>query len=177
MDRLTQTPSGGDAHAPQLPQAGSGRDDVASGGVLLLVALAYGAGATRIPAQVGEPGPGFIPLTLAGLLAALAIAIIVGGVKNGAGRGAKGNGSSGGAGGVFAAAGRPWFAAPATIVFAALFEPLGFVVSTLGYSGYLTSLFTEDRKHRVAVPVFVVTVLFVFFRLALGVRLPTGLLG
>jgi len=161
MDRLTQTPSG--------------RDDIASGGVLLLVALAYGVGATRIPAQVGEPGPGFMPLIFAVLLAALAIAIIVGGAKNGVSSGAKRHGSASGEG--LAAARRPWLAALATVVFAALFQPLGFVLSTLGYCGYLTSLFTEDRKRRVAVPVSVVAVLFVFFRLALGVRLPTGLLG
>ena len=71
----------------------------------------------------------------------------------------------------------PSLAALATIAYAALFQPLGFVLSTLAYSGYLTSLFTEDRKLRAAVPVLVTLALFIFFRLALGVRLPTGLLG
>ena len=70
---MTGKPSGGGS--PLLP------DDVVSGGVLLLVAVAYGLGATRIPSQAGEPGPGFMPMALALLLAALSLAITVGGLR------------------------------------------------------------------------------------------------
>lgn len=194
---MTETPSGGGSRLL--------RDDVVSGGVLLLVAAAYGAGAMRIPSQAGEPGPGFIPLALSVMLAALSVAIVVGGLQrsadtggaHGADRadgadGAEGADRAEGAedepadaarrvpqsgGGRSRGVAMPSLAALATIAYAALFQPLGFVLSTLAYSGYLTSLFTEDRKLRAAVPVFVTLALFIFFRLALGVRLPTGLLG
>lgn len=176
MDRLTERPSG--EGAPLL------RDDVVSGGVLLLVAVAYGAGATRIPSQVGEPGPGFMPLALAVLLLVLSVAIILGGIRRSADADVAGGEPIDPARRLPPSSGahrrdvaKPWFAAIATIAYAALFQPLGFALSTLAYSGYLTSLFTEDRKLRVAVPVFVALALFVFFRVALGVRLPTGLLG
>ncbi len=161
---MSETPSGG---ASRLL-----RDDVVSGGVLLLVAVAYGAGATRIPSQAGEPGPGFIPLALAILLAALSVAIVVGGLRRSA-HSEEVDGTAGAEG----EPAKPWLAAIATLAYAALFQPLGFALSTLAYSGYLTSLFTEDRKVRAAVPVFVALALFVFFRVALGVRLPMGLLG
>ena len=176
-----------------------GRDDVVSGGVLLLVAVAYGAGAMRIPSQAGEPGPGFIPLALSVMLAALSVAIVVGGLQRSADTGgahradgAEGADRAEGAedepadaarrvpqsgGGRSRGVAMPSLAALATIAYAALFQPLGFVLSTLAYSGYLTSLFSEDRKLRAAVPAFVTLALFIFFRLALGVRLPTGLLG
>ena len=160
------------------------RDDVVSGGVLLLVAVAYGAGATRIPGQAGEPGPGFMPLALAVLLAALSVAIVVRGLRRGAHTEVAEDEPAGPARTVSPSRGarsrdgaKPWRAAIATMAYAALFQPLGFALSTLAYSGYLTSLFTEDRKLRAAVPIFVALALFVFFRVALGVRLPTGLLG
>ena len=127
----------------------------------------------RIPSQAGEPGPGFIPLALAVLLAALSVAIVVGGLLRSADAAET---PQSGAGPSLRVA-KPWLAALATFAYAAVFQPLGFVLSTLAYSGYLASLFTRDRKRRAAVPVFVTLALFVFFRLALGVRLPMGLLG
>ena len=173
---MTGKPSGGGS--PLLP------DDVVSGGVLLLVAVAYGLGAMRIPSQAGEPGPGFMPMALALLLAALSLAIAVGGLRRRVRTDANGEAPSdpprtvsASAGSLSRDAAKPWRASIATIAYAALFQPLGFVLSTLAYSGYLTSLFTEDRKLRVSVPIFVALALFVFFRVALGVRLPTGLLG
>ena len=189
---MNEAPSGG--ASPLL------RDDFVSGGVLLFVAGAYGIGAMRIPSQqAGEPGPGFIPLALSVLLAVLSVAIVVGSVRRGAdpeGADAEDPDAEGAAdeeaegeaadpvreapqsgGGRSRKVSKPWLAALATIACAALFQPLGFALSTFAYSGYLASLFTADRKLRAAVPVLVTSALFVFFRLALGVRLPTGLLG
>lgn len=169
---MTEKPSGGGS--PLL------RDDVVSGGVLLLVAVAYGVGATRIPSQAGEPGPGFMPMALAALLAALSVAIVVGGLRRRGDTdvdGGEPTEDEPGSAGSRSREAKPWLASIATIAYAALFQPLGFVLSTLAYSGYLTSLFTEDRKLRVSVPICVALALFVFFRVALGVRLPAGLLG
>ena len=168
---------------------------------MLLVAIAYGAGAIRIPGQAGEPGPGFLPLALAVLLAVLSVAILAKGVKRATGsmRTAGAERKVGVERGTVAESGiaqgldvggdplsgapprartvGPYLAALATITYAALFQPLGFVLSTLAYSGYLTSLFSEDRTLRLSVPILVTLTLFVFFRLVLGVRLPPGLLG
>ena len=139
-------------------------DDVLSGGLLLLVALGYGTFALGIPAGDGEPGPGFLPLVLAVLLAALSVAIIVGGLKTRAEAAPD-------------LRTRPLLAALATVAYVALFQPVGFLVSTAAYSAAVTRLFTQDRRMLVAVPVGVTVALFAFFRLALGVRLPPGLLG
>ena len=145
-------------------------DDVRSGGVLLAVAIGYGVVALRIPSGDGEPGPGFLPLVLAVLLAALSVSIVVRGLKPTT---------------VSPATGRPdddlgprrWLAALATVAYVALFQPLGFLVSTVAYCAALTWLFTRDRRMLVAVPVGVTAALFVLFRLALGVRLPPGPFG
>lgn len=167
MDRLTDTPE-----ASSLPSGLGGiPGDVVSGGVLLAVALGYGAAALRIPGQDGEPGPGFLPLVLAVLLAALSVWIISSGLRSAEpaevetpDRGPRW--TSG-----------PWLAGLATVLYVALFQPLGFVLSTLAYSGAVTSLFTGDRKLRFMVPALVTLALYLFFRVALGVRLPLGMLG
>jgi hypothetical protein len=64
-----------------------------------------------------------------------------------------------------------------TILYAALFQPLGFTVSTLAYSAVLTGLFTDERKLLLSMPVLVTAALYLFFSMALGVRLPPGILG
>lgn len=145
--------------------------DVFSGGALFVVAVAYGAGALRLPEQAGEPGPGFVPLVLAVLLGLLALGIALGGLRRTAvapppAEVRRGAGAAG-----------PAKAATATVALAALLQPAGFVLATLAYTAYVTALFTTDRRTRWVVPVGVVAVLFLFFRVALGVRLPPGPFG
>lgn len=72
---------------------------------------------------------------------------------------------------------RPWIAFLATVVYALLFEPLGFVLSTAVFSAVVTALFTRERQWLLAVPTLVTIALFVFFRVALQVRLPAGPFG
>jgi putative tricarboxylic transport membrane protein len=132
-----------------------------SGTVLIVVAVAYGAIALRIPGGEGEPGPGFLPLVLAALLGAVSLGIVLSGLKKESREPVKS-----------ALGARPWLAALATVAYAALFQPVGFTLSTLAYVAAVTRLFTHDRRVLVAVPIVVTLALFSFFRLALGVRLP-----
>jgi putative tricarboxylic transport membrane protein len=139
--------------------------------VLLAIAFGYGAAALRIPGQDGEPGPGFLPLGLAVLLAGLSVWIIWSGLRS-----AEPAGVETPDGGPRSTSG-PCLAGLATVLYVALFQPLGFVLSTLAYSGAVTSLFTRDGKLRFIVPALVTLALYLFFRVALGVRLPVGMLG
>ena len=157
MDRLTEVARlTADVKSPRRIHP-----DVVSGTALMVVAVVYGAMALRIPGGEGEPGPGFLPLTLAVLLAAVSLGILWGGVKKT---------SSEPTEATFGA--RPWLAALATVAYAALFQPVGFTLSTLAYSVAIARLFTHDRRMLVVVPIGVTLALFSFFRLALGVRLP-----
>lgn len=140
--------------------------DVVSGTALMVVAVAYGAIALRIPSGQGEPGPGFLPLTLAVLLGAVSLVILLGGMKKTASEPTE-----------TALGARPWLAVLATVAYVALFQPVGFTLSTLAYSAAVTRLFTHDRRMLVVVPIGVTLALFAFFRLALGVRLPPWPLG
>ena len=159
---------------------GERRGDAWSGALLLALAAAYGLAAGTIGPGDGEPGPGFVPSVLAKLLAALAVWIIASGLRQARGtdddapetppaEAARPTGRG--------APVRSWLAALASVAYVALFQPLGFVPSTLAYAAALAGLFTRDRRYLVTVPVGVTLALFVFFRLALGVRLPAGLFG
>lgn len=168
-------------------------DDVLSGGVLLLVAVGYGIVALGIPAGDGEPGPSFMPLLLSVALAGLSAVIVVAGLRRSAAApvaapaaaAAPAPGTSAEPDTAIAPDDgtetdlpkRPWLAALATVVFVALFQPLGFAVSTAVYCAAVTRLFSTDRRMLITVPVAVTGALFVFFRLVLGVRLPPGLFG
>ena len=128
---------------------------------MFVVAVVYGSLALGIPRGDGEPGPGIVPLALAVLLAAVSVVVAWNGMKKVSGRALTSTLGT-----------RPLLAALATAGYAILFQPLGFVVSTLAFSAAITRLFTRDRGMLVAVPIAVTAVLFSFFRLALGVRLP-----
>ena len=65
----------------------------------------------------------------------------------------------------------------ATLAYVALFQPLGFAVTTVAYSAVLAWLFGRDSRALIAGSVAITIGLFVFFRVVLGVRLPTGLFG
>ncbi len=159
------------------------RADVWSGAVLLAVAVAYGTAAFRLPPGGGEPGPGFLPSVFAVLLAALSIGILVGGLRRSA-PSARGSSEAEATlpteSTVEPAAqrsARSWMAFLATVAYAVLFAPLGFVLSTAAFSTVVTALFTRERRWLLAVPALVTIALFVFFRVALQVRLPMGPFG
>lgn len=140
--------------------------DAVSGAVLMVVAAVYGAMALGIPGGDGEPGPGFLPLALAVLLGLVSLGILLNGLMKESGEP------------INSALGvRPWLAALATVAYAALFQPAGFVLSTLAYTAVVTRLFTHDRRMLVVVSIGVTLALFSLFRLALGVRLPPWPLG
>ena len=133
---------------------------------MIMVAVVYGTLALRIPGGEGELGPGVLPLALAVFLGVVSLGIVLSGLKTGSGEPVKPTHGA-----------RPWLAALATLAYAALFQPVGFVLSTLAYTAAVTRLFTRDPRALVAVPIAVALALFSFFRLALGVRLPPWPLG
>ncbi len=171
--------------------------DVASGVVLLILALGYGVAALGIPSRAGEPGPGLVPIALAACLVALSAWVLVQGLRGARRRPTHPAPTDGGA----AAAPGPATAGDAsrerapepvreemgphglrsgiaialTLGYAAAFEPLGFLVSTLLYTGLLAALFTRRRHPMWIVPLATTLALYLFFRVALGVRLPPGI--
>lgn len=151
--------------------------DVFSGGALLVIAAAYGRVALGIPRGGAEPGPGALPLALAVLLAALSIGVLARGLAAGRAGARQARPAEPPEPGDAAARLGPWLAAAATLAYAGLFEPLGFVPATLAYTAIVTRLFGGRRRALIVAPVGVTLALFAFFRLALGVRLPPGLLG
>ena len=169
MDRLKALTSRARAAPP----------DVVSGGFLLVVAVAYGFVALRIPRGDGEPGPGAMPLALALLLAGLSIWILAHGLRTASDPGSDEEETElvAGPGAERMHGGRAWLAASATVAYVALFQPLGFMVSTLAYTAALAWLFGRSRHTLVAVSVGVTDALFVFYRLAHRVRLPHGPFG
>ena len=145
---------------------------------MLVVAVAYGVVALGIPGGDGEPGPGALPIALAILLAGLSVWILARGFCAASGRGSgEETETVAGEAAEKTHRGRAWLAALATLAYVAFFQPLGFMVSTLAYTTVLAWLFGPDQRVFVAVPVGVTVALFVFFRLALGVRLPLGPFG
>ncbi len=64
-----------------------------------------------------------------------------------------------------------------TVAYAALFQPLGFLLATPLYAGTLASLFSRDRRGIAAAALTTTAALYLFFGVVLGVRLPPGPLG
>lgn len=188
MDRLTHVSH----HFTDARETRRIHRDTWSGAVLIAVAAAYGVAALRIPAGDGEPGPGFLPVALALLLGVVSLVILWRGATSAADESEPSRGYEDVVDGAAeaeaeaeeeeeeeekeeeetSARARSWLAALATVAYAALFQPLGFAVSTLAYAAALTRVFTRDRRMLFAVPIGVTLALFAFFRLALGVRLP-----
>lgn len=161
--------------------------DTISGTALLLLSVGYFILAMRLPSGRQEPGPGFLPAVYAGLLAVIALVILAKSVTrrdtttpppvtttdhDGGGEG-PGRDHVDGAGRRLWAA--PWLAVIFTFGYAALFIPLGFVISTLLYTLALTWLFGRGRLwYLILVPPATTAVIYALFRLLLGARLPSG---
>lgn len=148
--------------------------ETVSGTALLLVSGAYAWHASTLPQGQDEPGPAFLPMVLAVLLALVAAAILAGGV-------ARSRSDSlvlddGGVARVDPTRRyEPWIAIAVTFLYAVAFIPLGYWISTLLYSFAITWLFRRDRPGvLVLVPAISTGMIYLLFRVLLGARLPAG---
>lgn len=148
--------------------------DTVSGTALLLVSGAYGWHASTLPQGRGEPGPAFLPMVLAVLLALVAVAILVGGLaRSRSDAPVLDNGAVARADPTRRY--EPWIAMSVTFLYAVAFIPLGYWISTLLYSFVITWLFRRDRPMvLVLVPAISTGMIYLLFRVLLGARLPAG---
>ena len=72
---------------------------------------------------------------------------------------------------------RAWSVAGLTILYAALFQPLGYVLATLLYTAAVAERFGARCRTILVLTPCVTLLIFVLFRVILGARLPGGLLG
>jgi hypothetical protein len=148
--------------------------DVLSGAALLFVAAGYGYIALGIPSGEHDPGPRFLPIVLAAALGGIAVFIIVSSLRA-VGAGATPPTPAGPTEvhrREFAAWTRPLLAAVMTAAYAWSLQPLGFAVSTVAYVAAITAMLSTARTQLLIVPPLVTLALYVFFDVALGVRLP-----
>lgn len=148
---------------------GSPRTDLISGGSLFVVALAYGVGAGGL-ASPGDADAALVPIGLASALALLSAGIALSGwrklrreVHTSPGPGP--------------APTRAWTVIGLTILYAALFQTLGYVLATLLYTGAVAERFGARRRTILLLAPCVTVLAYVLFRVVLGARLPEGLLG
>lgn len=149
--------------------------DVASGAGLAAVAVAYLGSTLRMPEGQGEPGAGFLPMVLSVALLVLGLVTLIGGAASSRMTGAPTD---------VAVEGQPaeakngWQAVGLTLAYVILFEPLGFVLSTLAYTFGVTKLFQRTPSMLpLVVPPLCTLAVYLFFRVGLGARLPGGPFG
>jgi hypothetical protein len=150
--------------------------DLGSGGLLLALSAVYYLGTRNLAVGRGEPGPAFFPILLSAALFIIGLAILVNGVRSTPGPAprAKGEDQEQREGGVE----KVWAAVAITVLYVWLFVPLGFVLSTLAYTFGVTFLFRGDQPRLLfTVPPLCTLVIYLFFRVGLGARLPSGLFG
>jgi putative tricarboxylic transport membrane protein len=141
--------------------------DVVSGAVLFVIALFYYSGTRNLPRGQGEPGPAFFPILLALALGALGLSILFQGIKKGTESEQEGYGFW-----------KPGVTIVLTAVYVVVFPALGFAVSTWLYTLSVTVMFRKDRwLIPVVVPIVSTSLVYLLFRIGLGVRLPSGFLG
>lgn len=141
--------------------------DLVSGVTLFVLALAYGFGASGLTAS-GEPGVALVPLGLAAALALLSAGIALSGWR-------KARQSPG-----FIrrpAPARAWTVIALTLLYAALFQILGYVLATLLYAAAVAGRFGARRRTILVLAPCVTLLTFLLFRVILGARLPAGILG
>jgi len=132
--------------------------DVASGSVLVVLAAVYFLGARALPSGQGEPGPVFFPYLWSAILLGLALVIIA--------RGFRERQSFDGA------LVRPAGLIVLTILYAFLFTPIGFLVSTLLYTAGIVLLLGKRGWLAIVIPVATTAFIYAAFVLGLGVALP-----
>ena len=153
----------------------SPRTDLISGGSLFVVALAYGFGAGGL-ASSGDADVALVPIGLAAALALFSAGIALSGWRKlrreraaEESRPADATRRAGPA--------RAWTVIGLTIVYATIFQILGYVLATLFYTGAIAERFGARRRTILLLAPCVTIVTYVLFRVVLGARLPEGLLG
>ena len=72
---------------------------------------------------------------------------------------------------------RAWTVIGLTILYAALFQTLGYILATLLYTAAVAERFGARRRTILLIAPCVTLLIYVLFRVVLGARLPEGLLG
>ena len=165
------------------------RTDLISGATLFILALVYGFGARGLTAS-GDPGVALVPIGLAAALALLSAGIALSGWRKlrrgGADAGHTALAPSVDEGraaqdvpedDVAPDATRAWSVIGLTVLYAALFQTLGYVVATLLYTAAVAERFGARRRTIVVLVPCVTLVTYILFRVVLGARLPEGILG
>jgi len=132
--------------------------DVASGSVLVVLAVVYFLGARVLPSGRAEPGPAFFPYLLSAVLLGLALVIIARGFQERQNFDGE--------------LVRPALLIVLTVLYAFLFTPLGFLSSTLLYTAGVVTLVGERGWRALVIPVATTAFIYAAFVLGLGVALP-----
>jgi len=158
---------------------------------LFIFALVYGFGARGLTAS-GDPDVALVPMGLAAALALLSAGIALSGwrkarqthVSNASDSSssvpapASPQESAGGIAQPDRAAGiRAWTVIGLTVLYAALFQTLGYVLATLLYAAAVADRFGAKRRTILVLAPGATLLIFLIFRVILGARLPEGLLG
>ncbi len=140
-----------------------------------------------MPASQAEPGPAFLPRILSAALLLLGFVTLVAGIRSKRTEGDRTGETVTLPGpelqpesepGLDPDIDRVWAAVGVTFMYVWLFEPLGFVLSTLAYTFGVTVLFRRDHsKLLFVVPLLCTLAIYLFFRVGLGARLPVGPFG
>ena len=173
----------------------SPRTDLISGGSLFAVALAYGFGASGL-ASSGDAGVALVPIGLASAFALLSAGIALSGWRRLRRESAAGGSQTAHAASHDAVSTSPdsgpavdrlrtrrarptraWTVIGLTIVYATVFQILGYVLATLLYTGAIAERFGARRRTILLLAPCVTLLTYVLFRVVLGARLPEGLLG
>jgi len=162
------------------------RTDLISGGSLFVVALAYGVGASGL-ASSGDADVALVPIGLAAALALLSAGIALSGwrklrrgVPTSPAPGPARSGPGSALGRLLARRAGPtraWTVIGLTIVYATIFQILGYVLATLFYTGAIAERFGARRRTILLLAPCVTLLTYLLFRVILGARLPEGLLG
>lgn len=155
--------------------AGSPRTDLISGVALFVVALAYGVGAGGL-ASAGDADVALVPIGLAAALALLSAGIALSGWRKlwreRAAEESRPADATRRAGPT-----RAWTVIGLTILYATVFQILGYVLATLLYTSAIAERFGARRRTILVLAPCVTLLTYVLFRVVLGARLPAGLLG
>ncbi len=153
----------------------SPRTDLISGGSLFVVALAYGFGAGGL-ASSGDADVALVPIGLAAALALFSAGIALSGWRKlrreRAAEESRSADATRRAGPI-----RAWTVIGLTIVYATIFQILGYVLATLFYTGAIAERFGARRRTILLLAPCVTLLTYLLFRVILGARLPEGLLG
>ena len=167
----------------------SPRTDLITGAALFILALVYGFGARGLTAS-GDPGVAFVPIGLAAALALLSGRIALSGWRRlrrpdddagptplAPGVDEGGTARDAPEDSVAPDSTRASSVIGLTVLYAALFQTLGYVVATLLYTAAVADRFGAKRRTILVLVPCVTLLTYLLFRVILGARLPEGILG